>query len=133
MRLIRIKSEEDYVWLRGVIERAHAKSWNNAQYLHEVQFLIKRVAEQIDNAEEVRDAVDDVVEIVVETPKRRKRTSAKKVKTSKALLYCETHAHYTAQRSPRTDCPQCWDAYTKLNPTKAPAARRKFERAQRAH
>lgn len=131
MRVIRIESEEDYIWLRDVIERAHFKSWNNLEYTHETQWLIQRVSEQIKHAEFVvpEETIASVKSPEKSPPPRRRKTRSPV--NANALLYCATHPSYGAKRTPRTNCDDCWAAYKKLNPTKADAARRKFERTQR--
>lgn len=118
-------------WLYKAIDKALCKvQMNPTQHSSELLLMLEELFMDINRV------VDPAPKPVEKTAK--KAASKKPAKFAKENLklpppkLCSEHPKYGAIRSPRIDCPHCWEAYTRLNPLRAAQARRKYEREHRS-
>lgn len=119
--LVKINNKEQYKFALQQIENWHARIHGNvAGYIEYVDIIDELLASF--RSPEIVDlpAVEVTSEVVPPRPVKEK--------VDLRLALCGEHPTYQAKRSPRTDCPTCWEHYKKLNPTRYDQARRKFER-----
>lgn len=121
---ITISSDEDFKWLASNIKKNYEKSLNSPELYLLYCDMYKRLHEDLEAAERIKDD-QSIFEEPVAVKKRN--TPAKKTAPMKSAAkpaqkvvitdwnYCKEHGSYSARRSPRTSCQSCWDAYDRLN------------------
>ncbi len=125
---IKIETKEQFDYLKRIVDNSKRMMHNNTSAYVEYLDMIDALALTFEEA-----IVEKPPKVeIIETPKKKKTTSRKVSTVAKLPVFCEDHPTYGAKRAPRTACETCWSAYERLNPAQFPAARRKFERAQRA-
>ena len=146
--IITIEDDEHLELLRRVVNNLYVKMNDNKSGYVEYLDAIESIKNSFDNASIEKDVIIEIVGkpliINANIEKNEKSSSTKKTKTAnvnkvakksvsaiaKLPSYCDNHPKYGAQRAPRTDCENCWNAYKNLNPTKYQLAYRKFLRNQ---
>lgn len=124
-----IHHHEDYTFLVDLVRRSVARADSgDRRYTFELAHQLKRVLADLEAASTEPVPIHLIPPDEPSPPPKPKRLATPSFEPH----LCPEHPKYAAKRAPRTPCRHCWDAYARLNPTRADHARAKFRRKSRS-